>query len=220
MTKPNFLVYLFFFLGSSPVFADASGTLITVFWNTVAENETKYFHSELSTPEDWEILRLSIKNIDTGLDALIMSEIIGGKNRLIITTGCRKELFGLAEKIVSMAPSLKLLSPVALFPRLTEFEPFTVDGIALSVGDVAVRFDDPEDGMYDLIYVLPEEHIAKVTYDETDEYYTAYMNVLYLMTMQVLGERLMAEKINGIDMFRVNVFMPGIPLSKLCERIK
>ena len=151
---------------------------------------------------------------------MIGTDIVDGKKDFIITVNADKELFADVEAFVKKAPELNFLKPVALIPHMTEIQPFVVDNVSLTAEKIRVHFDEPVDGKYNLIFILPPEHTAQIANDDTGEYYDAYMQLLYLMTLQVLGEKQMADKISGGSLYEANAVMPSIPLLDLYDALK
>lgn len=202
------------------LWADPDDGAITLFWNKIAEKEKVLFNTHLSTDDDWKEAQGLLGNIRSGLAFFVYDLVNDGKKDLIVSAMCRKDLFDVVRKIVSKAPSLKLLKPVALFPKMTKFVPLTVDDKPLAIADIQFDYTKLESGKYDVMFILPSDHMSVLIDAPTDDYYGAYMKVFYLMTMQVLGERLMSDKIDAIDMYRDRVPEPGIPFVKLPDIVK
>jgi hypothetical protein len=224
MKRRNLMLIISLFLLGAGVFAQESDkTLdgkIQYFWDTVKQREERFFNDELSTSEDYALLTKAIKAIDEKIDALVMTNLVDGKRRLIITSYCNPEYFDLADKIVAKAPELKYLHPFSLFPHTPDIIPFVVDGTSLELKDIKVHYDEPINGKYDILLLLPEKHRIKITYDKTDENYKAYRQVVFYYLIQLFGERLMYERIAEFDLFRVNVFIKDINLLQFYENVK
>ena len=77
-----------------------------------------------------------------------------------------------------------------------------------------------EGDKYTITFVIEGEHNGRIQDDKSGQMYDLYLQMLYSMTMQVLGERLLAQKIGNGDIAAANM----IPLPKnikyLLEEIK
>lgn len=208
---------------TSLVIAQQTDTIemrIAKFWNVVKQNEQSYFNDELATSESYDSLARSIRQVDDGLDAIILTNLIKGKRRLIITSYGNEKLFKLADRVVSRAPPLRFLVPYSLFPHIPDIIPFIVDDVALELKDIKVHFDGAIGGKYDLMLLLPYQHRVKITYDTTGEYYKTYRHLAFLYMLQLFGERLMADKINSFDLYEVNVAISDVSLVQFYDRIR
>ena len=149
---------------------------------------------------------------------MFSNEVVNNKKDLVITCNGNKLFFGLCDKIVNLAPNYKYLRPISLFPALEKIEPFIFGDIELKIEDVNVHFDN-ENGNIDLLFLLNNKHLTALQNDTTGQLYNVYMQILFMMTQQILGERFVGEKINSGNISLVNLIIPSIPMSELGKYI-
>jgi hypothetical protein len=89
----------------------------------------------------------------------------------------------------------------------------------LKAEDVKVHFENNNSNI-DLLFILTNDHIAILQEDTSGYLYNLYMQMLFIMTQQILGERTTGEKIGIVSISLVNLLMPAIPLTELREYIK
>jgi hypothetical protein len=192
---------------------------IKTFWEYASKNESKLLsgnNSEAVTYFD-ELFKL-LKLINENLGFYIFEE---KNNRidLIISSGGNSVYFELCDTIVQMSPKLVKLNPISLMPPLEKIEPFTIGNMVFSVDDVRVHFDN-DDNDIDLMFILNEYHLSMIQNDNTEQFYSVYLQVLNIMTLQLLGERVAGNRIKNGFIAPLSTIIPSIPFIEMKKYIK
>jgi hypothetical protein len=206
-------VVLILCLVAAHVHPDNLDGKIKKFWSYISKNEAKIANA---TPDDvsvYEEMYKQIQLINDNLAIMLENKITNGRRNLIITANGNPDFFALCDRIVLAAPRLKILKPISLFPALDIIEPFILYDITLNVEDVRVHFDSATDSS--LLFILPAEDILRIKSDKSGEIYNIYMQMLYTMTQQILGERIMGTEIQSCEIYLANVLIPAVPLQEL-----
>lgn len=220
MYKYNIIICLFL-LTAIFSYSESLDEKIDIFWNTIKSNENTYYEMEPNDQYYWNEIYTAINKVEYGLGLLIVSELVNGKMEIVITSGGNIQLFDIVEQIVDRAPDLELFRVTAFLPRLTEFlHPYIIQDVSISVDEVRVHYDKPVNGKYHIMFIIPPEDIAVINSNKSGNYYHIYMNLLFRMTTDVLGEKLLGQRIVGGDVYLVNVMTPSIPISELYEAFK
>jgi hypothetical protein len=215
------LIVIFIIFSAMNVYSQTNNDLnsrIANFWEFIKNNETRLFNAN---PNDEAIhleIYSQIQRVDTNLGAFIGTSIINNKKELVISSMGNSAYFDLCDQIVNIAPNLNLFSPVSLIPPQENIEPFTFGNITVSINDVRVHFENSE--KIDLLFLLSSEHLTRIQNDIYGQMYNVYMQILFLMTQQILGERLMSEKINSGNIIPLSLVMPSIPLIDLKKHLE
>jgi hypothetical protein len=214
-----FGMMVFQFIGVYSVYPDDyTAEKINVFWNFISKNEMAVFGIDNQNLQLYNEIYNQIQLVDENIWVMIGNEIKNSKRDLIITCGGNKNYFELCDKIVKLSPKFNRLNPISLFPQLEKIEPFIYGNIVLNIEDVNVHFDDNTE--LDLLFILSEKHRIMLQSDSTGKLYNIYMQMLFIMTQQILGERIFGEKLKSASISMVNILIPNIPLIKLRNYIK
>ncbi len=216
--KKYILSIILLFLISN-VFADDLNNKINKFWNFISKNEYKIMSADNPELPIYDEIFNQIQLIDTNVFVMLENKITNGKKNMVITANGNSDYFQLCDKIVSMAPKYKTLNPISLFPKLDAIEPFIYMDITLKAEDVKVHFDNV-DTQINLLFLLPEEHLSRIRADQTYYLYNIYLQMLFMMTQQVLGERTTGNKIESGEISLVNILVPAAPILNLPNYIK
>lgn len=217
----KFLYGILFFAVSSvySAYADDSAARIEDFWDFVSENEDGILDLRGSDSPLYGELFKKIQSIDTNIFLMVNTEMKDNKKDIVITCGGKTDYFGLCDEIVRLAPEYARLNPISLFPPLEKIEPFVYGDIMLKAEDVKVHFDD-DGSAVDLLFLLNDEHIMMIQRDTTGQIYGIHMQMLFVMTQQILGERIFGEKIRSGLIMPVAIAIGNIPLLELRDHIK
>ena len=202
-------------------YSDSLDNRIAAFWNFVSNNERNLFN--INSPESPLYMEIynQIQLIDKNIYVMLSNEIKNNRKDIIITAGGNAQYFDLCDRIVNLAPRLRFLNPISLFPRLERIEPFIVGNIVFSVEDVRVNLNtNTSSGKIELLFLLNEPHLSHIRNDSSGYFYSIYMQMLFTMTQQILGERIVGEKIGSGAIALVNLVIPSIPLIEIRNNIK
>jgi hypothetical protein len=212
-----FILFLFFILNNN-AFADDFSDKVKVFWNYISKNEIEIFRiNNPRSPFYTEIFN-QIQLVDKNIYVMVSNEPESNKKNLIVTANGNHEYFDLCDRIVNIAPKYVHLNVISLFPSLEKIEPFIFGENIFSVEDINVHFDS-KNNKFDLLFLLNEKHLSIIKNNNTGYFYIAYMQMIYTMLQQILGERIVGEKINSVDISLVNL-LPNIPLIEIKRLIK
>jgi ankyrin repeat protein len=214
MKKSIISVIFIFFLCVNYSCSDDTVKKINEFWKYISENEENIFVLNDQNSELYYEIYNKIQLINENIYIMFSNEIINNKKNLIVTSNGNKLFFGLCDKIVNLAPNYKYLKPISLFPALEKIEPFIFGEIVLRIEDVNVHFDNNNENI-DLLFILNNKHLTLLQNDETGQLYNVYMQMLFMMTQQILGERIVGEKIKSGNISLVNLLIPSVPMSEL-----
>jgi hypothetical protein len=190
-----------------------------VFWNFISKNEMNILNVNDPASSLYIEIYNQIQLIDKNIYVMLGNKTENNKKEIIITAGGNSDYFDLCDQIVKLAPTFTYLNPISLFPPLEKIEPFFFDNIVLTVDDVNVHFDDSKKKI-DLLFILEQKHLSNIQNDSTGQFYNIYLQMLFIMTQQILGERIAGEKINSGEISLVNLIVPTIPLLELRSAIK
>jgi hypothetical protein len=214
-----FVVPVFVLFGAYSVYAGDSAAEIKDFWDFISEREDDILAiSSRDSPVSYEIFD-KIQTIDTNIYVILDTRMENNKKNIIITSGGDKNYFELCDRIVALAPAYEHLNPVSLFPPLEKIEPFIYGDIRLEAEDVRVCFDNAESGI-EVLFILTDDHTAILRGDNTGMLYNVYMQMLFTMVQQILGERRAGEKIKSGGIIPVKVVLPSMPVMEMREHIK
>jgi hypothetical protein len=213
-------VIILIFFKAEIAYSDELTDRIVNFWNYISRIENDLYNvNDDNSPLYTEIIKQIQLLVDENIYALLGNEIKNRKKDLIITAGGNSRYFELCDKMVSLAPRLRYLNPISLFPAIEKIEPFVYGDIVFRVEDVRVHFDNTESNI-SLLFLLSNEHLAKLQTDFTGSLYPVYMQMLYMMTQQILGERITSEKISSADISPISTIIPNVPIIDLVKYIK
>jgi hypothetical protein len=206
-------------LFSAPAVRADNSALIRDFWDFVSENENDiYTISERDSPISYKIFEKA-QLIDRNIYVILDTKLNNNRKNIIITCGGNQNYFDLCDRIVEMAPVYARLNPVSLFPPLETIEPFVYGDIKLGTEDVRVCFDVAESDI-ELLFILNDEHTSILRRDDTGVLYNIYMQMLFVMVQQILGERTAGERIRSGGIIPVKVTVPSMPVMELRSYIK
>jgi len=208
-----------FFLSINCIYSDDTVDRINNFWKFISENEENIFALNNKNSTLYYEIFYKIQLINKNVYVMINNEITNNKKNLIITCNGNTLFFDLCDKIVNLAPNYKYLKPISLFPSLEKIEPFIFGNVVLKVEDVRVHFEK-NNNKYDLLFLLSKEHLEILQNDKNGQIYNLYMQMLFIMTQQILGERIVGEKIEDGNISLVNLIIPSVPMSILGKYIK
>jgi hypothetical protein len=212
-----FAIMIFQILGIYSVYPDDDMTeKINVFWNFISQNESAIFDLSNQNSPLYDKIFDQIQLVNENIWVMLGNEIKNNKKDLIITCGGNTSYFELCDEIVKLSPKFSRLNTISLFPQLEKIEPFVYGDIILNVEDVRVHFDNKTD----LLFILSEKHRTILQNDTSGQLYNIYMQMLFIMTQQILGERVTGEKIKSGNISLVNILIPNVPLIKLKNYIK
>jgi hypothetical protein len=212
-------IMVFQFLGAHSVYpGDETEEKINVFWDFISEIEMSIFSIDSRDSPLYREIYNQIQLVNENIWVMISNEINNGKRDLIITCGGNRDYFELCDRIVEFSPEFNHLNIISLFPALEKIEPFIYGNIALNIEEVNVHFDNGVET--DLLFILSEKHRKILQNDSTGQLYDIYIQILFAMTQQILGERVFGEKIKSGYISLVNILMPSIPLIELRKYIK
>ncbi|MDR0669180.1 MAG: hypothetical protein LBF95_03775 [Treponema sp.] len=214
-----FSILVFTFFGARFVYADDYEAKIKDFWNFVSANENDIAAmNSRDSPILYELFN-RIQLIDKNIYVIIDNRLDDSKKNIIISSGGNRNYFNLCDRIVEMAPAYNHINPVSLFPPLEKIEPFTYGDIQLKTDDVRVCFDIAESNI-ELLFILNDEHTSILRTDNSGALYNIYMQMLFVMVQQILGERMAGEKIKSGGIIPVKVVLPSMPITEIREHIK
>ncbi|MDR2376693.1 MAG: hypothetical protein LBD96_09690 [Treponema sp.] len=212
-------VLFFVFFGIHLAYADDYEAKIKAFWDFVSENENDIvILNSRDSPVLYELFD-KIQSIDKNIYVILDNRLENNKKNIIISCGGNRNYFTLCDRIVGAAPAYEHLNPVSLFPPLERIEPFTYGDIQLKTEDVRVCFDIADSNI-ELLFILNDEHTAILRTDNSGALYNAYMQMLFVMVQQILGERMAGEKIKSGGIIPVKVVLPSMPITEIREHIK
>jgi hypothetical protein len=209
---------LFFFIVISNGFSDENTVKISSFWEFISKNENRIFAINNQEQTLYNEIYEQIQLIDRNIFVMIDNRIINNKKNIIITSGGNSNFFKLCDQIVELAPNFVHLNPISLLPQVEIIEPFTFGDNILRIEDVRVHFDIDEN--ISLLFILSNEHLLKIRNDRTGQLYNIYLQILFMMTQQLLGERITGEKIKSGDISPISTIVPSVPLVELKNYIK
>jgi hypothetical protein len=192
---------------------------INNFWEFISEKEMDIFRLNDRESSLYNEIYNRIQLINKNIYAMLSNEIINNKKDLIITCNGNSNYFELCDRIVNLAPRFNHLNAISLFPPIDRIEPFIFGNIVLRAEDVNVHFENNNSNI-DLLFILNNDHTKILQKDTTGQLYDIYMQMLFIMTQQILGERVVGEKIESAGIAMVNIIIPSIPLIELKEHIK
>jgi hypothetical protein len=185
------VITIFFITGIAN--SDELTDKIINFWKYISRIENDLYNvNDDNSPLYTEIIKQIQLQVDENIYALLSNEIINGRKDFIITTGGNSQYFELCDKMISLSPVFKYLTPISLMPASDKIEPFMYGDIIFRVEDVRVHLSNTESNI-SLLFLLSNEHLARLQKDYTGRLYPVYMEMLFRMTQEVLGERLMSE---------------------------
>jgi hypothetical protein len=206
-------------LFSAPAVSADNSALIRDFWDFVSENENDiYTLSERDSPISYKIFEKA-QLIDRNIYVILDTKLDNNRKSIIITCGGNQNYFDLCDRIVEMAPAYERLNPVSLFPPMETIEPFVYGDIKLGTEDVMVCFDKGNSDI-ELLFILNDEHTSILRRDDTGVLYNIYMQMLFVMVQQILGERTAGERIRSGGIIPVKVTIPSMPVMELRDHIK
>jgi hypothetical protein len=192
---------------------------INNFWTFISQNEMAIFGINNQSSPLYDEIYNQIQLVNQNIWVMLGNEIKNNKKDLIITCGGNSNYFELCDIIVRFSPEFSHLNIISLFPPLEKIEPFVYGNIVLNIEDVNVHFDNNNLDI-NLLFILSEKHRAILRNDSTGQLYNIYMQMLFIMTQQILGERIVGKKIKSGDISLVNILVPNIPLIELKNYIK
>ena len=222
MKKQTF-IFLVVFTGCSSMQAqsglvnDELTNRISAFWNYVSENENELFAVSPNDMTMYGEIENQAQLIDDNLHVFINNLIINDKRELIISCSGNTDYFDLCDRIVAAAPVYAHLIPVSLLPPVEEvekFELYAIRGQTLLPTDIRVHFDDDDGEDLHFLFLLSANHLAILQSDSTGQLYSAYLQMLFIMTFQALGERKSA-RVKSAEIAPLPLIMPSIPLLEL-----
>jgi hypothetical protein len=212
-----FFIMLFQFLITYSIYPDDGITeRINNFWNFISQNEMAILGINKQYSPLYNEIYNQIQLVNENIWVMLGNEIKNTKKDLIITCGGNSNYFELCDRIVKSSPGFSHLNTISLFPPLEKIEPFIYENIVLNIKDVNVHFDNDND----LLFILSEKHRTILSNDTSGQLYNIYMQMLFIMTQQILGERIFGEKIKSTNISLVNISIPNIPLIELKKYIK
>ena len=213
---------LFLFLSFTIVFSScADENQISIFWDFVKENETTIINATNQDISLWNELNSYLQVMDKSIYALVSKE--GSNTYLVITAGGNKDSFDLCDEIVRNAIKLNVLQPLSLVPPSQDLKPFIYEmpngNVYFTVDDVSIHSDNYDDEHIEILVLLSQKHLQIIHENKQFDMQTFYHNMCVQMIMQVLGEKLMTNRIASIDVMYLNLVMPTIPLRELPNKI-
>ncbi|QQO10605.1 hypothetical protein [Breznakiella homolactica] len=192
------------------VLADSLDEKIDSFWRYISQNENKILSAKQTDQELYTDLYDEIQKINNNLSVFLENNIVNGRKNIIISANSNPDYFKLCDEIVTRAPKFEVINPVSLIPPLEVIEPFIYGDIKFSADDVRVHFDK-DDKKVDLFFFLTNEHTNRIKIDKSGQMYDIYMQMLYIMTQQILGERKTGERIGSGEIILMSLLMPTVP---------
>jgi hypothetical protein len=207
------------FFGVYSIYSDDDmNKKINIFWNFISQNEMAVFDLNNQNSPLYNEIYNQIQLVNENIWVMLGNEIKNNKKDLIITCGGNSNYFELCDEIVKFSPKFSHLNVISLFPQLEKIEPFIYGNIVLNIEDINVHFDNNSE--IDLLFILSEKHRAILQNDVTGQLYNIYMQMLFIMTQQILGERIFGERIKAGNISLVNIITPNIPLIELKKYIE
>jgi hypothetical protein len=211
---------IFMFFNVKIVYSDDLTNKIGNFWKYISGIENDLYNiKDNNSPLYAEITKQIQLLVDENIYVLLSNEIKNSRKNLVITAGGNSQYFELCDRIVSLAPRFKRLNPVSLLPAIEKIEPFIYGDIIFRVEDVRVLPDNLGDNI-SLLFLLSNDLLMELQADSTGQLYSVYMQVLFMMTQQVLGEKIMAERIVSADISPISTLIPNMPIMDLRKYIK
>jgi len=201
---------------SGPV-NDELANKISAFWNYVSENENRLFAANPNNMTIYAEIENQAQLIDENLHVFLNNVIVNDKRDLIISCSGNKNYFDLCDRVAAAAPVYAHLIPVSLFPpveKVEEFELYAIRGQTLLPTDIRVHFDDDDGEDLHFLFLLSPNHLAILQSDNSGQLYSAYLQLMYIMTFQALGERANA-RVKSAEIALLPLIMPSIPLLEL-----
>jgi len=217
--KKLLFILLVVFIGCSSTAGGAGSAdetnKIKTFWEYVSKNEKRLFDGDSNDQAIVEELNAQIRLVDENLGVLVGNDIIDKKKELVISSIANPDYFGLCDRIVKRAPNFASIKPVSLMPPTDNISKYRIGNLVLSAEDIQVHVDS--DG--DLLFILSDNHLAQIKSDNTGEIYSNYMQALYLMTLQLLGERTFGNKRITVNVLTLPIIMTSVPFMELRKEI-
>jgi len=192
---------------------------IVKFWEFVSKNEKALFTANINDPAIYEETTEQAHLINENLYIFIGNDIINNKRDLIISSGVNPDYFELCDRIVGSAPVFATINPVSLIPPSDNTDIYAIGNMVLNLEDIQVHFDDDDDNL-DLLFLLSNNHLANIQNDNSGQVYSMYLQALFSMTLQLLGERTFVNKIESLDLIPLPLIMPSIPFMELRKYIE
>jgi len=221
--KKQIFIFLVVFTGCSSIQAqsdlvnDELTNKISAFWNYVSQNENRLFAARPNNMAIYAEIENQAQLIDENLHVFLNNKIVNDKRELIISCSGNTDYFDLCDRIAAAAPEYAHLIPVSLLPpieKVEEFELYAIRGQALLPTDIRVHFDDDDGEDLHFLFLLSPNHLAILQSDNTGQLYSAYLQLLYFMTVQALGERANA-RVKSAEIAPLPLIMPSVPLLEL-----
>ena len=222
--KKSLIVFLIFLCGCSTsqvktnLINEDLLKKIVVFWEFVEKNENELFNAFINEQTvNNEIIR-QINLINENLYVFMNTDIINDKIDIVISGGGNTDYFELCDRIVEMAPNLVKFNPISLIPPTEEISIYAIGDLTLNLEDIQVHFDSGDN--IDLLFILSNNHLSRIQNDNSGQLRSIYMHALFLMTLEILGERITGNKINSADIAPLPIIiMPIVPFIELKKYI-
>lgn len=198
---------------------DLAGKIRT-FWEYISINETRFFSYKDYDTSMQDEMNGQIRLINENLSLLLNNETTNSKRDLIVTAGGNIEYFGLCDEIIKMSPKFTQLNPISLIPPspLGKVNSYMIGNVLFSVDDVKVHFDGDTD--ISLLFILSNNLISFLNSDRTGQLYPIYLQVLFMMSIEVLGEKVAATRIKSVDIAPLStIITPSVPFKELGKYI-
>ena len=192
---------------------------INEFWRYISANEERIFTLNNPNSPLYNEIHNKVQLINENIYVMLSNEIVNNKKNIVITSNGNTLFFNLCDTIVNLVPNYKYLNPISLFPALEKIEPFIFGDIVLRIEDVRVHIEGNNENI-SLLFILNNRHLTILQNDRTGQIYNVYLQMLFMMTQQILGERIVGEKIKSGNISLVNLIIPSIPMSELGKYIK
>jgi len=217
--KKLLFILLVVFIGCSSTKGGVGGNdeytdKIKTFWEYVSKNEKRLFDGNSDDLAIVDELNTQIRLVDENIGVLLGNTIVNKKKELVISSGGDPDYFELCDRVVKGAPVFASINPVSLMPPTDNINGYRIGNMVLNVEDIQVHVES--DG--DLLFILSDNHLAQVKSDNTGEVYTIYMQALYIMTLNLLGERTFGNR--RVNLLTLPIIMPSIPFMELRKNIE
>ena len=198
---------------------DLAGKIRT-FWEYISINETRFFSYKDYNTSMQDEMNGQIRLINENLSLLLSNETNNNKRDLVITAGGNMEYFSLCDEIVKMSPKFTQLNPISLIPPSPsgKVNSYMIGNVLFSVDDIRVHFDGDTD--ISLLFILSNNLISFLNSDKTGQLYPIYLQVLFMMSIEVLGEKAAATRIKSADIAPLStIIIPSVPFKELGKYI-
>jgi len=189
---------------------------IAKFWKSVSRNEKTLLTANNNDSAILNEITEQIHLINENLYIFMSNDTINNKRELIISSGGNPDYFELCDRIVKESPDFVYINPVSLLPPTDNITIYRIGNMVLNVEDIQIHVD----GGSDLLFILSDNHLAQIQNDTTGQVYSIYMQALFSMTLELLGERTFVNKKITGQMMPLSPITPSFPFMELRKYIE